>query len=670
MAKSLGQGRVGNLLGNITSLRPRLSRRKALEISVLGMTLVLAVVFRVIRVRWGAYLDAFDPLFQYRVTEYVVKNGYAAWFNWHDTLSWYPMGRDIFLSSYPGVPFSAAFIYNLLQALGFKVSVYNVCLYFPVLMSVVTCVTVYFLGKDLGGSSVGLFSAFFLAVSEAFISRTALGFFDTENIGIFGMAATALFFLRSIEEEKQTTGRVAYAVAAGLILGYIFASWGAARYVVGLLALFMIASVITNIFERRYIVSYAITMGVGFNIALFVPKLGLEYLLSIENVAVIFLIAFVVIYEFVRNRFERRKALMAMGGLLILLVVGVFALESLGVIRPLSGKILRVVDPRGASKSPLYESVAEHKRSAWSSFFGSFGLTFALGMLGTYFALTDPEEKGLYGAIFFVSSVYFAGVMSRLALILSVSGALMAAYGLKELITPFIELSGKREDTRRGRRGRTVFGVGKEFAVVFSVFIFVAALPAFWGTAESSYSPASIASSQVPVKLGGSYPQDWLQALSWLRDNTPEDAIVVSWWDQGYWIEAMANRTTLADGSTSNRRQIATIAEIMMFNETESIPLLQGYGADYIVVYQVNFNPSDPSKEWPFGYNAIWAQMVRIARLNMTDYIDENGYKQKFLDSTLAKLMSVQPGPAFRLVYSSEYAFVLVYEIDYEADRT
>jgi dolichyl-diphosphooligosaccharide--protein glycosyltransferase len=356
-----------------------------------------------------------------------------------------------------------------------------------------------------------------------------------------------------------------------------------------------------------------------------------------------------------------------MGGLLILLLVGVFALESLGVIRPLTGKFLRVVNPWGASKSPLYESVAEHKRSAWSSFFGSFGLTFALGMLGTYFALTDPEERGLYGALFFVSSVYFTGVMSRLALILSVSGALMAAYGLKELIVPFIELSRQREDTRRGRRGRTVFGVGKELAVLFSVFVFVAALPTFWGTAEASYSPASIASSQVPVKLGGGYPQDWLQALSWLRDNTPEDAIVVSWWDQGYWIEAMANRTTLADGSTSSRRQIATIAEIMMFNETESIPLLQRYGADYIVVFQVNFNPSDPSKEWPFGYNAIWAQMVRIARLNMTDYIDENGYTQKFLDSTLAKLMSVQPGPAFRLVYSSEYAFVLVYEIDYKA---
>ena len=101
-----------------------------------------------------------------------------------------------------------------------------------------------------------------------------------------------------------------------------------------------------------------------------------------------------------------------------------------------------------------------------------------------------------------------------------------------------------------------------------------------------------------------------------------------------------------------------------------TIKLLMKLMKRLFTIFQVNFNPSDPSREWPFGYNAIWAQMVRIARLNMTDYIDESGYKQKFLDSTLAKLMSLQPGPAFRLVYSSEYAFVLVYEIDYEVAQT
>ncbi len=62
--------------------------------------------------------------------------------------------------------------------------------------------------------------------------------------------------------------------------------------------------------------------------------------------------------------------------------------------------------------------------------------------------------------------------------------------------------------------------------------------------------------------------------------------------------------------------------------------------------------------------------MARIARLNVSDYIDRNGYTQKFLSSTLARLMRAQPPPGFKLVYTSEYNFVLIYEIDYEAAQT
>ena len=132
-------------------------------------------------------MDAFDPLFQLRVTEYIVENGFASWFTWHDTMSWYPWGRNIARTSYPGIPFTGAVFYYLAQALNLDVTLYQVCLYFPVLMGAITCIAAYFLGKDLGGSTTGLLAAFFMAISEAFIGRTSLGFYDTENIGIFGM---------------------------------------------------------------------------------------------------------------------------------------------------------------------------------------------------------------------------------------------------------------------------------------------------------------------------------------------------------------------------------------------------------------------------------------------------------------------------------------------------
>ncbi len=78
-----------------------------------------------------------------------------------------------------------------------------------------------------------------MAISPSYLSRTVAGFFDTENIGIFGMIATPFFFLRSIRKENSLQKSVIYAVAGGLAMGYAFASWGAARYISSLLLLYI-----------------------------------------------------------------------------------------------------------------------------------------------------------------------------------------------------------------------------------------------------------------------------------------------------------------------------------------------------------------------------------------------------------------------------------------------
>ena len=56
---------------------------------------------------------------------------------------------------------------------------------------------------------------------------------------------------------------------------------------------------------------------------------------------------------------------------------------------------------------------------------------------------------------------------------------------------------------------------------------------------------------------------DYQEAYWWLRDNTPADSRVLSWWDYGYQIAGIANRTTLADGNTWNLEHIALIGRIL-----------------------------------------------------------------------------------------------------------
>jgi hypothetical protein len=45
---------------------------------------------------------------------------------------------------------------------------------------------------------------------------------------------------------------------------------------------------------------------------------------------------------------------------------------------------------------------------------------------------------------------------------------------------------------------------------------------------------------------------DFREAYYWLRQNTKEDAVVMSWWDYGYQIAGMADRPTLVDNNTWN----------------------------------------------------------------------------------------------------------------------
>ena len=49
-----------------------------------------------------------------------------------------------------------------------------------------------------------------------------------------------------------------------------------------------------------------------------------------------------------------------------------------------------------------------------------------------------------------------------------------------------------------------------------------------------------------------------------MKNNTPKDAVVASWWDYGYWISTMGERASLADNSTVHTYIIENIAKMLL----------------------------------------------------------------------------------------------------------
>ena len=644
----------------------RLSRLRAIEIAVIAIVAVVAVLIRILPLQYGAYLTAFDPLFQYRATEYVVENGYAAWWTWHDDMSWYPMGRNVANSAYPGIPFTAAFLYGIAKIFISNLTVHDVALYYPVFMAVLTVIAMYFLGKEIAGSPAGIFAAIFMAVTPAYIRRTSLGFFDTENIGIFAIVLTSLFFLRANDDRNNIERRVIYSVLSGLSLGLIYASWGAAKYMTGLLMLYMLFIVASEKYDTKYLISYSFSIGLGFLIVSLTPRLGPSSLMGMDSLAALGFVVVLLGYEFIRDKIDVSVVSVGAIGVFILAVLAVYILPAMGVQLPLGNKFIQVLNPFTSSSSFLYDSVAENHVTAWPSLFKDYGLVLALGVFGSCYSVKELDEKNLYALVFFTTGLYFAGVMSRLTQILAAPACLMGAFGVVKVVQPFLRPQASQSTSRKVRRRGTIFGVSNRLVLFYMVLMVLAVIPNVTSAIRAADSPTQLASSSISAKIDGEYPKDWPEALDWMKENVGDDEVICSWWDYGYWIEAMAGKTTMADGATQTTRQISTIGKIMMSKPEESLELLERYDADYIVVFFTHA-PDNVQNTWPFGDNVKWQWMVQIGELDLNNYVNYTAgvYNPGFLDSTLVSLMYQFPVAGFKPAFQSENGFVLIYEIEY-----
>jgi dolichyl-diphosphooligosaccharide--protein glycosyltransferase len=656
-------------LTSIGALRFRISHSSLLHISLLLIILVIAATVRLLPLRWGFQLSEFDPHIHYRLTKHMVDNGFFAWTSWTDYMTWSPNGLAVSKSLFPGLAATTAFFYQIANALNLAPApilssgvyhpltadpVFNFCIIFPVIMATLTVLVIYFLGRDIGGKEVGLFSALFLALSSSYISRTSLGFFDDETVGIFGILLFIFFFLRSIDSERPLRNSVAYAVAGGLSLGYLFASWGAARYPLGITLIFVLVLILLRRYSPRLFLSYSTTFGVALLIAANVPKLGVKFLTEPTVLAVAGMFLVLSIYEISRHIKTTRSKMLFVVGFLTLLVVLFFGLSRLGLIGSLEAKFISVIFPSeriGESVvQQLVQSVQEHKPATWGSFYYDLGIGILFVPVGLYFAVQNPTNRNIFLAIFGLTAIYFAGSMVRLGLLMAPALSILWALALVQLIKPFVTIL--RESPKIPRRKmRFRSRVGKEFSAAFIILMFLLltvsfVLPStgsdYSRVIERASSPTTIAASSLPLRTQVS---DWLDTLNWMRVNLNETDVVCSWWDYGYWITTIANKTTLADNGTINSTQISKIGQMFMSNETGAIEILEEFNerGEYNVTHVLVFvtfatdGSSDTTYDAGYGDEGKWRWMAKIGALDDdkygnytlgTDWIDVNDNKQ------------------------------------------
>ena len=620
-------------------VRPVVTKQTALILLILVAVFVMALILRVFPAKYGFYLNEFDPYFDYRAAEFIVDRfqsnglvGVGEYFRWIDFGSWYPEGRDVARTSQTGLQFTAAFLFIIATALGSSIQLYDLVVLFPVFAGGLLVIVIFLLARKIGGNTAGLLAALAVSVAPPLIQRGALGWFKSEPLALLLTLAASYIFLTMFDSKIDMRGTIMRGLFAGSLLGFANTTWGGAQFFVIVFGLLFIVSPFLNVDLKKVVYGGAILVAAELLMSSIFPRPGPSFIFSFGGLALIGSIVFAYIgYRVKMYSTSERDFYKTMVKVIFMLGLLVMVVLSFDVVPGLSGRYNTAINPFLISGNALVESVAEHKSPTGANFFAANGTLIFLGVLGAIISLRKRTIGIAFALVLALSGVYVASSFARLMVFSTLGIALLAGIGFAELLRYVLgsgELHSLKKKVGSG-------GIRNQMKVVFvilmSILIIIPA-SAFWIPSVSGSSPSDSPVSIANSALGYRFEvPDWLETLSWIRENTPEDAVIAAWWDYGYWITVMGNRTSLADNATLNQTRIETIGRMFMSDEREAFQILQGLDADYIVVFvsTIEFRPQNVGgvSTYQLGGGGDESKMIwfiRIPGLPVEQYLRED----------------------------------------------
>ncbi|KAK9364936.1 Oligosaccharyl transferase STT3 subunit-domain-containing protein [Lipomyces kononenkoae] len=597
--------------------------------------------------RFESIIHEFDPWFNFRATKYLVSHDFYSFLDWFDDRTWYPLGRVTGGTLYPGLMVTSALIFHTLKALTLPVDIRNVCVMLAPVFSGLTAYVTYLFTTEMKDEGAGLLAAAFIGIAPGYISRSVAGSYDNEAIAIFLLMFTFYLWIKALK-----LGSAFWGASTALFYFYMVAAWGGYVFITNIIPLHALVLIIMGRYSNRLYVAYSSWYALGTLASMQIPFVGFLPIRSSEHMGalgVFGLLQLVGFSEYMRSRLPSRqfKVLITVAtiGLLSLGALAVVGLTLAGVIAPWTGRFYSLWDTGYAKiHIPIIASVSEHQPTAWPSFFFDTHMLIWLFPAGVYLLFQQLRDEHVFVIIYAILGSYFAGVMVRLMLTLTPVVCICGAVALSTICDQYTKLAtpettgeepndnenNKEEQSSSsllniGGLSRTpIVGIFSPWSRVvvmgsFLVYLYMFVQHCTWVTSNAYSSPSVVLASQLP---DGSQHiiDDFREAYYWLRKNTPEDAKVMSWWDYGYQIGGMADRTTLVDNNTWNNTHIATVGKAMSSREEVSYPILRKHDVDYILVIfggLIGYSGDDMNK-------FLW--MVRIAEGIWPEEVQERSF--------------------------------------------
>ena len=286
----------------------------------------------------------------------------------------------------------------------------------------------------------------------------------------------------------------------------------------------------------------------------------------------------------------------------------------------LTDKLLLIANPMSAKERvPLLASMSDNLPTAWASYYFDLQFLTMMTPVGIYFCFKNLSNDSIFLVLYALTSVYSSGAVLKMMMVLSPAACILSGIAISSILQSYLaNIEPTKEPEAKGlgaaaggakkpgklsqaklagkeRRLKEEWSMNSSIygnLVVVSIVLMLVmySMHAVWVSSEAySSAPHVITASKGKSRRGGPPAKpimmdDFQQGYRWLKENTPEDAVVLSWWDYGYRITAMANRTNVVDNSIWNASHVAQVGLAMASTEDRAFSILRTLDVSYIVV--------------------------------------------------------------------------------------
>lgn len=587
------------------------------------------------------YLLAIDPYYYYRQVRNMVEKGHV----WDEIEDGQPKDNHMLAPNGRNVPkkFKGGDLHVWISTLFHKfISIFNKDItvmgsffFIPVILSVLSVIPAFFIGRKAGGVFGGLIASIMVGIHPAFIGRTAGGFSDTDAYNILFPLLISWFVIEAIDN-KNFYKKIFFSAGAGLCVGLYSFAWAGWWYIFDFLLIALIGYIIYNLILYRDVI-----------------KKGIKKYFTNENI---------------KNSFIILLVFVLISGIFVSFF-GTFSKFTNGFSQPIER--LTFKDSAKADLWPnVFTTVAELNEVSLNSIVNQIGgkLMFMIALMGIVFTLLSKDKRFKKKNIIILgaSFVYLLILMSVfknlgalkfiISLMIPIVGiSLYYLYKKVENIDIFYAIFftvwffGTIYTTSQGIRFLLLlvpvyglsFGItiGKAYQIISDYFskhldvnkivskVIVIAVLSLLLIAPLKTADKT-GRSEIPSMNDG-----WYFTLNKIDKNASSDAIINSWWDFGHWFKAIGDRAVTFDGASQNTPMAHWIGKSLLTNdEDEAIGILRMLDCGSNDAYEL-------LKENDYDIISGTELLYDIIVMDKEDaslYLDEKGveFKDKLLDLT------------------------------------